>query len=232
MGLDAVELIIEIEEAFSLEIPDGELSHILTVGDLYDYLKANFSPPSTSATCLSAITFYSLRRAAQSVGVTERVRPRDATTKLLPPTDRRNFWRQFQSVSGLRLPRLQRPRWLTAAATTAVLSTAVVASILLYRQSGSQVIALSVGAISLLGLGLFAVFVTLPSAIHPARNFQTVRGLVETTLGLNFQTLNERYSHQPTDIWVALRAIIAEQLGISPDKITPDSSFVNDLGLG
>ena len=36
MGLDGVELIMEVEKAFTIQIPDREAENILTVGDLYN----------------------------------------------------------------------------------------------------------------------------------------------------------------------------------------------------
>ena len=38
MGLDAVELLMGVEEQFELEIPDDDASQILTVGQLVDYI--------------------------------------------------------------------------------------------------------------------------------------------------------------------------------------------------
>ena len=231
MGLDAVELVIEIEEAFSIKIPDDQASRILTVGDLHQLLISQIQATNTSTVCLSAVTFYILRRAAHSLGVMERLRPRDLTSRLLPLTNRRDFWQRLQSAAELRLPRLCRPQWLSATATCAVILVAVSLAVLSYQRTGSQLAMLGVGMATLTGLGLLAALATQPSAVHPAQNFQTLRGLTETTLGLNFPVLRERYGNHPTDIWVVLRAIIAEQLNVPLEKITPDTSFVNDLGL-
>jgi hypothetical protein len=40
MGLDSVELILAIEEAFALEIPDRDVRDLVTVGQLRDYVAA------------------------------------------------------------------------------------------------------------------------------------------------------------------------------------------------
>ena len=42
LGVDsfgAVELMFEIEEAFGLKLPDSEIEHIRTVGDIVDYIR-------------------------------------------------------------------------------------------------------------------------------------------------------------------------------------------------
>jgi len=40
-SLDIVELIMALEEAFDLEIPDSEAEKITTVGDVVEYIKNN-----------------------------------------------------------------------------------------------------------------------------------------------------------------------------------------------
>ncbi len=38
MGLDIVEIVIEVEEAFDIRIPDDRAGQMTTVGDLYDLM--------------------------------------------------------------------------------------------------------------------------------------------------------------------------------------------------
>ena len=42
-SLDTVELVMELEEAFSMEIPDSEAEKILTVGEAVTYIEAHRS---------------------------------------------------------------------------------------------------------------------------------------------------------------------------------------------
>jgi hypothetical protein len=52
-------------------------------------------------------------------------------------------------------------------------------------------------------------------------------------LGRNFGTLrvNNPRGWTSKEVWDALIAIIAEQLGVAPDQLNESTSFVNDLGL-
>ena len=40
-SLDVVELLMSIEDEFDVEIPDEEIEHIKTIGDLVKYIEAN-----------------------------------------------------------------------------------------------------------------------------------------------------------------------------------------------
>ncbi len=69
MGLAAVELLMEIEEAFDISIPDDRASRMRTVGDLYELiLEMTADTTLESNTCLTAAAFYELRRHVRSLG--------------------------------------------------------------------------------------------------------------------------------------------------------------------
>lgn len=34
------------------------------------------------------------------------------------------------------------------------------------------------------------------------------------------------------EIWTALQALIADELGVPPEKVTPNTDWVRDLGVG
>ena len=38
MGIDIVELVIEVEEAFDVKIPNDDYAELRTAGDLHDYI--------------------------------------------------------------------------------------------------------------------------------------------------------------------------------------------------
>ena len=231
MGLDAVELVMEIEEAFSITIPDDEASRLITVGDVFDYLIAHTSVPKQSAVCLSAMAFYSIRRAAMTLGATKRLRPRDSTLTALPDSNRRRYWAQLQEKSELKLPPLRRPRWLVGICTLAVMACSAYFGVRAYQMSDSQLAGLATATAIGSIVGVIVGWLTRPFAVYPANNCITFRGLAESALGLNFKTLSERYNGaNASDIWVALRSIIVEQLGVAPEEVKPAANFVNDLG--
>lgn len=231
MGLAIVELVMEIEEAFALKIPDRSASQMVTVGDVYEFILANTVVPPTAAVCLSAVTFYRLRRAARALGQQERLRPRDETKQWLPARQRRSFWASLANRAQLKLPPLRRPPWLVTICGGIGILLAGFAGLLTYLSSGNPILAFCAIIVAAAGLWFLLARLTLPFAVHPAPGFQTLRGLAETTMGLNFKRLSEQYrgAHE-NDVWIALRAIIAEQLGVPAEKVVPAATWVKDLG--
>ena len=44
MGLDIIEMVMEVESVFAVDIPDADAERLTTVGALYDYVAARLSP--------------------------------------------------------------------------------------------------------------------------------------------------------------------------------------------
>lgn len=61
MGLDTVELVMEIEDEFEIDVPDEDAEKIQTCGDLHAYVLHRLRP-LRGAPCRSAAAFHALRR--------------------------------------------------------------------------------------------------------------------------------------------------------------------------
>jgi hypothetical protein len=61
MGLDSVELIMEVETAFDIRISDPEAEKIITVGDLYETVW-KYIRQEPDGRCTSQMLFYMIRR--------------------------------------------------------------------------------------------------------------------------------------------------------------------------
>ena len=55
MGLDAVELIMAVEEAFDIEIPDWEGRNLSTAGQMYAYVVSRLAFPQRERCISSAV---------------------------------------------------------------------------------------------------------------------------------------------------------------------------------
>ena len=106
MGLELVELVMAIEDAFGLTIPDDEASRLETVGQVTDYvvacLRDRAGPPA--GPCPSARTFYRLRRELTTrLGVPRpAVRPGRPIGELIPAGFGRWRWPAVARAVGLR----------------------------------------------------------------------------------------------------------------------------------
>ena len=73
MGLDGVEIVMETEETFGIEIPDAIAERLYTPGDLIEYVLSQLAT-TPSDSCLTQQLFYRLRRGFRrqlhGVGVT------------------------------------------------------------------------------------------------------------------------------------------------------------------
>jgi acyl carrier protein len=236
MGLDTVELVMEVEEAFGITIPDEDAEKIQTIGDLYRYLLAKLDGPTlTTPGCLSAAVFYRLRRRLMELYRVERrrIRPVSSLDELIPATKRRLEWQRMAESLGWNLPELIRPGWVGFAFLGLFSLWAAAAIIAWGRLAGFALDALLlvyfgvlVGAV-VLGIAVYQV--TRPFAtVMPAHD---VRGLVPMILSRNFGTfrINNPRGWTSIDVWEALIAIVAEQAGVAPDQLDESTSFVNDL---
>lgn len=231
MGLDTVELVMEIEDAFDISIPDDQASNMLTVGDVYEFiLEKTADSTLKSSTCLTAAAFYDFRRHVRTLGLSPfEIRPRTRLDRVIPLVGRRSYWHELSSQMGLRFPRLGRPSWL-ALLNCILVAIVVFASFLGFAQ---QHVATGIFAAAVLGVisSAMLMFLTQPFAIYPASTCSTIRDLVTNIVAINYNTLATRYStRNPTDIWNALQLIVAEQLGVDRSAVVPHARFVQDLG--
>jgi hypothetical protein len=91
MGLDVVEIILGIGEAFEIEIPDHEAEKLSTVGQLYAFVVSRLAF-NESRRCPSSAVFYQARRALiDRYGLQRRsIAPATTMEALLPASRRRS----------------------------------------------------------------------------------------------------------------------------------------------
>jgi acyl carrier protein len=102
MGIDSVEFVMAIEEAFQIAIPDSDAERIATPRQVVDYVLQRLGEAEQRA-CLEQRGFYRLRRAVTRVfGVTRAdVVPGTRWEDILPARQRRHNWRLLQQATGI-----------------------------------------------------------------------------------------------------------------------------------
>ncbi len=232
MGLDTVELAMEVEESFGITIPDSRACEMRTVGDLYSFiLEETRDQQRDPNSCLSAATFYALRRRLMShIENASSIRPRTEIAATIPIGSRRLIWSRLANDMDLRFPSLRRPSWLTLLATVAVFISGML-SFSYFKPITGTGLATILAMLTLALATLVSMLATSPFALYPGATFSTYRGLVTQLMALNYAKLSDRHnSWNATDVWNVLQLIIVEQLGVKREDVTPNANFVYDLG--
>jgi hypothetical protein len=101
MGLDGVEFVMAVEEAFGIAIPDSVGQDLMTPGHVVRYVESRLHPGER--TCIEQRAFYALRRAAMGVLNQPRAvfRPDTRWDAVLPSRDRRRTWKLLHSATGV-----------------------------------------------------------------------------------------------------------------------------------
>ncbi len=101
MGLDSVEFLFAIEDAFGISISDADAESLKTPRILVDYVAARL-PRADGSVCAEQRAFYRLRRAVtRAYGIQpKRIRPDTSWDTLLPPRYPSRAWRQIQKAVG------------------------------------------------------------------------------------------------------------------------------------
>ncbi len=239
MGLDIVELIFAVEKAFQIHLEDAECERISTVGQLHELILSKLSGPVARlhpGVCMTSAAFYRTRRTiVDTLGLERRqIKPATTLDSLLPKPTRRTKWKLLQTASQLKLPRLDLPAWAFWSSFAIGMPLAM--------------LPLGVGALGkpsltslailawLLLLGLLLSALIRRAARSLATEFPnsaaTVGDLSRLVLAHNFSAIEkDAGGWSERESWDLLVEIIVRQTGIDRDRITPDASFVQDLGL-
>ncbi len=89
MGLDLVEIIMDVEERFCINIPDKDAYHLSTPRKLMDYIAQKLElNPQNAETCETQIAFYKIRKIliTQFNHTKSTIKPSLPIKALLPPT--------------------------------------------------------------------------------------------------------------------------------------------------
>ena len=109
MGLDATEVMLEVEEEFAVSIADDEMVFFFgTLGNVHDLLLEKCTGRKR-ADCPTRSAFYRLRRAVEVAWGVEpqSLGPTSSVPSLLGRWERQRKWTRLERELGLTLPRLE-----------------------------------------------------------------------------------------------------------------------------
>lgn len=233
MGLDAVELVMDVEDRFNVKLPDADFERVRTVADLAALVLARL-PRAQVGPCRTARAFFDLRRLMVAHAGLERsrVRPRAHLGDLFPTLTRRR-WNLLRRQDR-RLP----PLITTARADTAMLWAAAIsafcwlmATAVLWGLRGALLAIPLAMLVLAAGVAIFRV-VYGQLATHFPAGLATVGDVARciAPIGASSGSPGERLLAQQR-VLDEVRRLTAEQLGLPLERVQPNSDFVKDLEI-
>jgi acyl carrier protein len=233
MGLDAAELVMAVEEKFSISITDEEASEALTVGDLKRLVRAKLDVADVAG-CLTQRAFHLIRKnATAEFGVLRHnLRPDTPLESVVPQSARRESWLHFQAALGVaQLPELVRPHAVNLTITVLVLSSLIVP--VWYGSLHPQHFGrwMLFGAIVASAVGWGSAQLTGPMKTKFKAGYNNVRDLARFLVANYPQLVGKPRTAKWTEEEISslLREVIIEQLGVT--NFDDNSRFVQDLHI-
>jgi hypothetical protein len=233
MGLDAVELVMAVEEKFGISITDEEATKTSTIGDLKRLVRAKLDVADGPG-CLTQQAFHLIRKnATAEFGVLRAsLRPDTTLETIVPQANRRESWQHFQVALGVaQLPELVRPHTVNLAITVLVLSGIVVPvwyGALHPEHFGRWMLS---GAILASVVGWGAARMTRSMKTKFKVGYGSVRDLARFLVANYPQLIGKARTAKWTDeeISCGLREVIIDKLGLT--DFDDNSRFVQDLRI-
>ncbi|NOG55472.1 MAG: hypothetical protein HND57_14320 [Planctomycetes bacterium] len=234
MGLDAVELVMEVEQQFDVVLTDSDCRQVLRVADLAAVVANRL--PDNQGGCTTAGAFYLFRRLLLSQTGIKRadIRPATPLSDLFPSRESRNKWHAMEKQDG-DLPRLEvdenTQRSIDAVRTFLYIPLIVLFVFLFVTFHWAIAILWCVAGIAVLGIGSRAI-----SELRRTRfpdGFETVADVarsiapMQTRAGGPGQTLIMQQ-----EVLLRVRLIIADLFSIPIEEIKPESRLYRDLLIG
>jgi acyl carrier protein len=225
MGLDAIEIILEVEDRFGITISDAESEQVRTVGDLAAIVDARLAAAS-QLRCPSFESFLRVRQFTRDFLSRPqlRLKPSTVIATIIPLGRRREMWSQLNAWLGDTTPPLRRPKPIA-------ISIAVICLLALAAGIAAAWIDMSfvlIGFLTAEALAIALCVVTIPCCVVPPANLTTFGDLTRRVTGL---TASTNPPMNPDEAFAALREIIVDALGVKPEQVVPTARFVQDLGL-
>lgn len=226
MGLDGVELVMEVEDHFGISIGDDEAATIRTVGDLVTLIRSR-AEAAEHLICPTRSAYYSLRTLAREITDNPglRIRPRDEVAATLSPRLRRQLWRRLRELLATEPRALHLPPRLRSA--LAVVGFCLVSAALATTAIDVEIVPLALFCAAVIGCGLLMACSAFRAV--PPSGWATWGELARRIAGISAIKSGRHLTNGV--VLEELRPIIAEQLGVDAEHISLSTRFVEDLGM-
>lgn len=229
MGLEGVELVMDVERHFGITLRPSECEKVERVRDLVALIE-NRLHVLQQPTCLSLSAFNLLRRVVRDVvgDANFRIRPRDLVKARLTPAQRRALWQQFSwDKLGLKPPSLGLP-WLLGYLVQGFYLRLVLMMIWLSITVTGHYIVLGLVGIPIIAY-LTNPLIDLFRDVPPA-GWQTFGEISTKIVGLIAVT-KQTHLRTPEAVLAELRPLVVDVIGCKPELVTMEARLIEELGL-
>lgn len=232
MGLDSVELLVNVEKAFGITISNFEAEKITTVGDIHTIVWRNVQGRQ-SMRCKSQQLYYKLRYTLinKFKVAKEDVVLSASLNDIFPQTNRRLLYRRLEKELQLRLPQLVLPAiWANVLRITGFM---LIPGMLVWSLVLVNVFNYTKWLYLLPVLGILGT-VFISNILDPVRTVfhpETIKGFTKMVLSNNYATLIQEEGTNRKEMELIINNIVADIAGLELHEITPEKKIHDDLGI-
>lgn len=232
MGLDSVEILVNVENAFGITISNYEAEKIATVGDIHNIVWRTLQGRQ-SMRCRSQQIFYKLRYTLSTkFNLPKGAIELDASmNNIFPKTKRRLLYRELEEVLQLKLPPLVLPSvWMNILIITGVLliaGTLIVSLVLVYRLNYTRWLML----LPVPGILVTKFFSNILDPVRTVFEPASLKEFTQKVLTLNYSTLMQETGANQKEVELVIDHIIADIAGVEVHEVTPEKHLGYDLGI-
>lgn len=230
MGLDGVELIMEVENTFGIRIPDTEAEQLLTVGDLQEAVLKRVQVGQV-APSYEQVVFFRLRHLLRHYA---RAAPILTTTdlhELVPLAERRVWVAASATATGWSLPQLDwspQGRRLADVFDWILFVGSIAWLVLAWWQEIAwwQVVLVLVGVVTMRSL--------IRRTLAGWRRYFVPHQLgayVQVVVASNRRHFVQQFGGSRQQIIALVNQIIIDKIGVDEAEVVPGARFTDDLGV-
>jgi len=232
MGLDSVEILVNVENAFGITISNYEAEKIATVGDIHSLVWRTLQGRQ-SMRCKTQQLFHKLRYtlATKFHVPKEAIELNASLNEIFPVANRRSLYRKLEKELQLKLPPLVLPPgWVVVLLITGcvlIIGTGVVSLVLVLRFHYTRWLYV----LPVLGM-LATKFIS--NVLDPVRTVfepATLHDYARLVLTRNYGTMVQENGTNQKEVELVIDHIIADIAGVEIHEVTPEKHLGYDLGI-
>ncbi|MBO9199338.1 MULTISPECIES: acyl carrier protein [Niastella] len=232
MGLDSVEILVNVENAFGITISNYEAEKIATVGDIHNVVWRTLQGRQ-SMRCRTQQLFYKLRYTlATKFNIPKDVIELDASLNdIFPITNRRSLYRKLEKEMQVKLPPLVLvPIWSTVLKITGallIIGTLVISLVMVNGFNYTRWLYV----LPVLGILLINFFSSLLDSARTVFRPSFLADFARMILTLNYSTIIQENGTSQQEVEQVIDHIIADIAGVDIKEVTPEKHLGYDLGI-